>query len=554
MSISRNDPEADVSPEHLVDESLAALVAAHLPDAVIVLDGAASLRWGNAAAERLFGRTLSEAVGVSALEFIHPDDIELVLRSLASVREKEVGTLIEIRVATPSGWTLVEVVGKIAPEVGANNLLFVLRDITDRRRFEVARDDVAKFRSIVQYAPFVTMLITPDRLIEAASAAMTRAFGHDPEQIEGRPIYELFAPEDRPAIELALERAPMHGPVTIELVCIQHDGEIAPVEVIVASLLDDPTIAGFVVSLRSIAELSDTQRDLREALSLLEATLESTADGILVIDRNGSIVSYNRRFVELWGLPEEILNSGSHQARLEYGLAQLVDADQIHSKLVAMSSDPATESFDTFELHSGKVIERYTRPQRVGSEIVGRVSSFRDVTERRRLEEALAHRAYHDSLTGLANKELFLDRLETAAQRGDVAVLFIDLDGLKAVNDRFGHLTGDQLLKNVAEVLRIRAGSNRTVGRLGGDEFGVIVEGNFERSDVEATANAIIAGLPESFSVGGANVETSVSIGIAIGAAGAAPLDVLQHADAAMYVAKRQGGGRWELVTTNGSR
>ena len=122
-----------------------------IPDCVLVLSGSGHVQWGNRAAERLFGRSLHDSMGFPALDLVHPDDLELVLRSFESVQRKEVGTLIEVRAKTPTGWRLLEVVGtpiNWRGEPGA--VLFSMRDLTERRRFEVARNKDATFRTVVQ--------------------------------------------------------------------------------------------------------------------------------------------------------------------------------------------------------------------------------------------------------------------------------------------------------------------------------------------------------------------------------------------------------------------
>src|SRR5271165_3925980 len=116
------------------DRTLAA-VARRLPEAVVLVDLGATVRWMNDAAARLFARTPAEAVGQSALDYLHGDDIELALRSLESIQAKEIGELVELRVATPTGWRLVEMVGRPVPELEPGGVLLCLRDVTGRRRF-----------------------------------------------------------------------------------------------------------------------------------------------------------------------------------------------------------------------------------------------------------------------------------------------------------------------------------------------------------------------------------------------------------------------------------
>ncbi|GAC1316694.1 MAG: EAL domain-containing protein [Chloroflexota bacterium] len=183
----------------------------------------------------------------------------------------------------------------------------------------------------------------------------------------------------------------------------------------------------------------------------------------------------------------------------------------------------------------------------------GLVLNGRDVTERRALEAQLAHQAFHDSLTGLANRALFRDRLAHALERARrsvnrLAVLFLDLDDFKAINDGLGHEAGDSLLVGVAERVEQCVRGSDTVARLGGDEFAILVEAADTDEEFSDLAERILKNLRGAFVLGDREVFARASIGIAISDAGEASAeDLLRDADAAMYHAKRAGGSRAEL-------
>ena len=145
------------------------------------------IRWANRAAERLFGIPADEAIGSHGLDFIHPDDLQLAALALTSVQAKEVGTPLELRVRGADGWRLVEMIG--APL--GDDLVLSVRDLTERRRWEVAGDEVARFRSLMQNAASVTMLLTRDGVVESSSGGLTRILGLDQEWLEGRPLADL---------------------------------------------------------------------------------------------------------------------------------------------------------------------------------------------------------------------------------------------------------------------------------------------------------------------------------------------------------------------------
>jgi diguanylate cyclase (GGDEF)-like protein/PAS domain S-box-containing protein len=298
--------------------------------------------------------------------------------------------------------------------------------------------------------------------------------------------------------------------------------------------------------------LRTSQTELLDTLSLLNATLDATADGILVVDLSGQITSVNRRFGEIWGIPDSILESRDDGAALAFAMGQLADPDGFASKVTELYAQPAAESYDTVAFKDGRVIERYSKPQRVEGVIVGRVWSFRDVTERNQLEDELAHQAFHDSLTGLANKALFRDRVEHALARiarsdGHLAVVFLDLDNFKTVNDSLGHTAGDELLVAVTSRLVSCLRTGDTAARLGGDEFALLLEDTDGDREAIAVATRVIASLRKPFMLAGMEVFAGASLGIAVDQPGIDCDQLLRNADLAMYTAKSLGKNRYEV-------
>jgi diguanylate cyclase (GGDEF)-like protein/PAS domain S-box-containing protein len=195
-------------------------------------------------------------------------------------------------------------------------------------------------------------------------------------------------------------------------------------------------------------------------------------------------------------------------------------------------------------------VELHCRDLRADQTVAGLVITMRDVTERRRLERELTHQAFHDSLTGLANRVLFADRLEHALARGArdgsvVGVLFIDLDDFKIVNDTLGHAVGDQLLMAVADRIAGALRADDTAARLGGDEFAALVENVQDPGAVEETAARILAALAEPIMVDGEALHAVASIGITTTPEADTAAELLRQADLALYVAKGAGKNRW---------
>jgi diguanylate cyclase (GGDEF)-like protein/PAS domain S-box-containing protein len=197
-------------------------------------------------------------------------------------------------------------------------------------------------------------------------------------------------------------------------------------------------------------------------------------------------------------------------------------------------------------------LEAHVTDLRADRQIRGVVFNARDVSERVRLEEQLTRQAFHDGLTGMANRALFRDRLDQALARserslGVLAVLLIDLDGFKQVNDSLGHDAGDQLLKVVAERFEAELRPSDTLARLGGDEFAVLIDGAHE-SQATSVAHRLLSALAEPAWISGRELSVGASIGVALHPGGRARSeDLLRHADVAMYAAKEAGRGRFEL-------
>ena len=521
-----------------------------LPDAVMLIDAEARLSWANPAAGALFGLSVEESIGLSGLDFLHPDDLQVALVSMVSIRGKQVGTPLELRVRSTEGWRLVEILGS---NVG-DQILLSARDLTDRRRWEIVGDGTARVRSLMQNAASITILMGADGTVGSSSVGLTRQLGIDQEWLEGRSILELVDHEDHPALESALRQVrdpgpspgPIPGPVTVDLRLRSRVGDAIPFAITFTNLLDDPTVEGIIATGHDVSDRVRTEHDLRTANSVLAATLESTADGILVVGVEGAVTSYNSRFASMWNLPADAMETLDSEHITSLILEQLCDPAAFMIRVRDLDADPDAASRDTIEFVDGRVFERDSLPQRIDGRVVGRVWSFRDTSEHRRLQDELSHQAFHDPLTGLANQALFRGRVSVASARlgrrgGRLAVLFIDLDDFKTVNDSLGHSAGDSLLITVSERISrcIRPGD--TAARLGGDEFAVLIDEIVDPGDAEAVGERIIEALSEPVSLSSTRVSAAASIGIAYGTTSIGVDDILRNADLAMYTAKAGG-------------
>jgi PAS domain S-box-containing protein len=252
-------------------------------------------------------------------------------------------------------------------------------------------DHFGSYRELAEAAPDALLVIDEAGDIMFVNAHAERLFGYPRSQLLGR-HYEILLPArfkghsgaigDRFATNPAVRRAG----TDMKLFGRYRDGTEFPIETTYAPLGAGPGMQ-IVASIRDVTERGRIDAELRVALSLLSATLESTADGILVVTADGRIAGSNEKFAILWGIPAELIASHDDGRVMAFVLDQLADPDSFVDKVRELYADPGAESLDVLDFRDGRTFERYSRPQRVGEEIVGRVWSFRDVTSRRRAQE-----------------------------------------------------------------------------------------------------------------------------------------------------------------------
>jgi diguanylate cyclase (GGDEF)-like protein len=296
-------------------------------------------------------------------------------------------------------------------------------------------------------------------------------------------------------------------------------------------------------------DLAVAMEALQDGERLLRDTLESTADGILVVDDEGKVAHSNARFRTMWRIPEELAASNDDAALIDFVLEQLVNPRAFVEKVRQLYASEE-ESFDVLHFKDGRVFERYSRPLVTHGALSGRVWSFRDVSDRKRFEEQLIDLANKDPLTGLYNRRRFHEELLqqlTAARRYRIVggLLFIDLDQFKDVNDSLGHRAGDELLVAIAALLNRSVRDTDVVARLGGDEFAILLPHTARDAAMALASRVLQAIRTERFIAGGHELAVSASIGAAMYPQDATEADaLLSFADLAMYDAKAAGRGR----------
>ncbi len=380
-----------------------------------------------------------------------------------------------------------------------------------------------------------------------------RLLGWREEELLGRIVHDAIHHHYPDGTNYPSERCPVlevaaRGEVyrTEDDVFVRRDGTLSQVAYVAAPLIDDEgRMAGVVTAFQEIAERKAMESELRFAAKLVEAS----ANGIMATDPDGTIQMVNPAFTRITGYTLEevhgkrpsILHSGKHSREFYAEMWQsLLAKGQWHGEVWNRRKDhtiyPEWLSISAIYDREGRV-ERY-------------MAVFLDITEHKQIEARLKHMANHDSLTGLPNRVLLADRLTQAlthARRGRhaVAVLFLDLDGFKPINDDLGHDAGDWVLKEVAQRLIGCVRASDTVCRLGGDEFVILIDEihpKMGRRAAQAVAEKILAQVPEPLRVEGQTVRVGVSIGIALYPEhGRTPDALTSAADTAMYAAKQAG-------------
>lgn len=303
---------------------------------------------------------------------------------------------------------------------------------------------------------------------------------------------------------------------------------------------------------KEVQEIGDEEHSLLQTAKLLKATLDSTTDGIIVLDNSGRAVVFNACFTGLWDISPGLLDGEESDWLRTIALPLLKNPRLFIKKIKEILANPQVVTRDVLRLKDGRFIEASSHPQQIDGVTAGRVWSFRDVTEQRRAQELIEYQATYDALTDLPNRRLLLDRLNQTLARCRRhhrigALLYLDLDNFKNINDTLGHPVGDALLQEVADRMVRCSRQNDTAARLGGDEFVLLLsefDGSPEEvaSQVGAVADKLHAELSLAYEVQGHRLYSSPSIGITLFPQDGETADnILMQADTAMYRAKEAG-------------
>jgi diguanylate cyclase (GGDEF)-like protein/PAS domain S-box-containing protein len=416
-----------------------------------------------------------------------------------------------------------------------HELLSLPAPVDGETAVQALRRSEAYFRALVENARDVIHVINEDRTTRYITPSIRHLLGWDPEEMVGKNALDLVHPDDVEAaleqIRLGRERPGMGRPLTVR---VRHrDGSWRVFEAIGRNLLDDPRVRGIIVNSRDVTE----RRRAEEQSLRLAVFARENPNPIFELSPDGAVVWVNaagqRLVAELgvdgpaWVFPPE------------------------HAELLRQASGEGTGIRAREARVGARVFAWSYHPQ----PSLGTVHLFgEEVTDQKRVEDRLLHDALHDSLTGLPNRHLFMQRLGESLFRfnqggGQFAVLFLDLDRFKVVNDSLGHHVGDELLVTVARRLLESVRATDTVARFGGDEFAILLSELTDTNDATVIAARVAAEVAAPVNLSGYEIFTSASIGIALASNGyERPEYLLRNADVAMYRAKGSSAGlAWEV-------
>ena len=530
--------------------------------AVIATDPLGKVLYWNKPAESLYGLSAEEVLGRSIVE-VTPSD-EMVDRAEEIMGELGRGRSWtgELAVRRKDGTTFPTLVTDTPVHDEQGNLVAIIgvsTDITEVKQTEELRRSEERFRLLAEHAPdlIYRYRLNPTPGFEYVSPSATAMLGYTPEEHYADPElgFKILHPDDRHLIDEMLRHP--QSPITIRW--LRKDGTIIWTEQRNKPLYDE---GGEMVAIegiaRDITERKRAEEALRENEEKFRSTFNEASIGMTINDLDGRFLQVNRSLCEMFGRSEEALLATNFQA--------ITHPDDLGADLAHVSRmlDGEINSFQMEKryhhtdghvvwasLNASLVRDLERRPLYL-------IGQLQDITERKALEEQLKHQAFYDSLTGLPNRFLFMDRLgqalkPTRRQRErKVAILFMDLDNFKVVNDSLGHDRGDDLLIAVARRLRGSLRPEDTLARFGGDEFAILIEDVQSPEDLARVAERIVEDLREPFALVERELFVSASIGIALADDYTnSSEELLRDADVAMYRAKEDAAADYQMFESS---
>jgi PAS domain S-box-containing protein len=376
----------------LKDELYLKAILSSIQSGVIVIDADKhEILDVNETATKLIGHTKEQIIGKFCHDYICPAEKgKCPITDLKQNIDNAERTLID------SNGKKIPIIKTVVPLTFQNHayLLESFIDITERKESEDSlREQEEHYRTLfnaITDALFVHKVHedgTVDKFIEANTVACER-LGYTRQELLSMSPYDIDAPDSDVDIKPFSQRILAGESVTFEQTHITKDNRRIPVEIHAQlfKLSSQPAVLSLA---RDVTERKKSEEEIMKALSLLNSTIESTADGILVVDREGKIERFNQKFVQMWNIPKSIVESRNDNKALSFVLDQLENPESFLSKVKELYDHPDEKSFDVITFKDGRYFERYSQPQEIEGKILGRVWSFRDVTDRKKAEDRL---------------------------------------------------------------------------------------------------------------------------------------------------------------------
>jgi diguanylate cyclase (GGDEF)-like protein/PAS domain S-box-containing protein len=512
----------------------------------------------NQAAIRQYGFSEQEFLAMTVADIRPEEDIPDLLQDIATrdhglqkpgIRRhrKKNGAIIDV-----------EIVSHDLDFQGIDAMLVAAYDVTEQKRSrEMLQDSENKYHALFADSADAYWLLDETGYLDCNWAAL-EMFGFASKDDFKHPadISPPHQPDGTPSEIAAKQRiaaALLNGKERFEWLHQRKNGEVFPTEVCLTAL----TLGGrriLLATVRDITERKQAEEALLFKTALLEAQSETTIDGILAVDESDHIILANRQFGLHFGIPDELLSSADDLIVRKYVTDIVENNDAFLERIKSLYAHPDDRSRDEVRLKNGKTFDRYSAPLIDSkSRRRGRIWYFRDITDRKAAEERIQFLAYFDALTELPNRTLLKDRLLKAVagarrRNEQVALLFLDIDHFKLINDSLGHTLGDRLLKDVAARLKGCVREQDTVARVGGDEFVVVLSGVKGEAEAATAASRIVKTITGKFVVQGHSLNTSCSLGISMFPQHSDDCDTLiKYADQAMYSAKENGRNNFQF-------
>ena len=539
-------------------------------DAFISIDSEGVITRWNTVAEQLFGWTDKEAIGRFLSETIVPERLRAthdqgMRRYLRTGRSSIVGNRQMQVTAIKRDGTEFPVEMAMSVDRCDSIITFnaFLRDVSERQRWEASlKASEARYKLLAENATDMIVWADRDGYRRYVSPACKAMFGYDEDELIGTKVADFIHPDDAATVVATIQRI-ASGALTHGIVSARHrhqNGSWVWVETSLNAAFDPETSQpnGYVAVVRDVSERRAIEEEKRQGETRLRASeerlalaLENGSDGVWDWSVHDQELWFADSLLGMLGFsPGDIAVSVATWSSLIHPEDQDAAQRQFYDHLKGLT--PTYECEHRLRRKDGGFAWVLARGRVVRRDQAGRalrvVGTHTDITARKAAEHAVARLARHDALTDLPNRLLFRERLNKALSEingaeGGCALLYLDLDRFKTVNDSYGHLAGDSLLIEVAQRLKDAVREVDTVVRLGGDEFAILqVGGASQPASSAALAQRVIEAMAEPFQIGGEQVELGISIGLALAPQDAADADTLiKRADLALYRAKAEG-------------